>query len=153
MGGRRKRRSRWLKAVHDNEEAFSGEEMRVLVAQLTTAGDISGQIQVQVFLDYDNNDDNSDKEGKQEVKEEAKEGRPGEARNVGEKGQKQDDDSQRLELSKLFAFLRKEETSTFTLAEAVEAAKGKRTKKEKEHTRKTQYYKISSEDEHEHNHL
>ena len=31
--------------------------MRVLVAQLTTAGDISGQIQVQVFLDYDNNNE------------------------------------------------------------------------------------------------
>ena len=40
-----------------NEEAFSGEEMRVLVAQLTTAGDISGQIQVQVFLDNDNNNE------------------------------------------------------------------------------------------------
>ena len=38
----------------NSEEAFSGEDMRILVAQLTTAGEISGQIQVQLFPDFDN---------------------------------------------------------------------------------------------------
>ena len=38
----------------NSEEAFSGEEQRILVAQLTTAGEISGQIQVQLFPDFDN---------------------------------------------------------------------------------------------------
>ena len=37
--------------------AVSGDDFRVLVAQLTTAGDISGQIQVQVFLNNDNNNE------------------------------------------------------------------------------------------------
>ena len=36
-----------------NVEAFSGADRRVLVAQLTTAGQISGQMQVQVFLDFE----------------------------------------------------------------------------------------------------
>lgn len=38
----------------NSEEAFSGEDQRILVAQLTTAGEISGQIQVQLFPDFDN---------------------------------------------------------------------------------------------------
>lgn len=33
----------------DSHPAFAGEDLRVLVAQLTTAGEVSGQIQVQVF--------------------------------------------------------------------------------------------------------
>jgi hypothetical protein len=40
--------------VPANVEAISGDDMRVLVAQLTTGGEISGQIQCQVFLNGDN---------------------------------------------------------------------------------------------------
>ncbi len=35
--------------VSDSHPAFAGDDLRVLVAQLTTAGQISGQIQVQIF--------------------------------------------------------------------------------------------------------
>ena len=35
--------------VADSHPAFAGDDLRVLVAQLTTAGQISGQIQVQIF--------------------------------------------------------------------------------------------------------
>ena len=38
--------------ILSNSEAFAGEDRRVLVAQLTTAGTISGQIQCQVFLGF-----------------------------------------------------------------------------------------------------
>ena len=38
----------------NSEEAFSGEDQRILVAQLTTSGEVSGQIQVQLFPDFDN---------------------------------------------------------------------------------------------------
>jgi hypothetical protein len=37
-----------------NEEAFAGDDLRVLVAQLTTAGEISGQIQIQLFYNFSN---------------------------------------------------------------------------------------------------
>ena len=43
--------------VPANVEAISGEDMRVLVAQLTTSGEISGQIQCQVFLNGSNQDE------------------------------------------------------------------------------------------------
>ena len=33
----------------DSHPAFAGDDLRVLVAQLTTAGDVSGQIQIQIF--------------------------------------------------------------------------------------------------------
>ena len=33
----------------DNHAGFAGDDLRVLVAQLTTAGEVSGQIQVQIF--------------------------------------------------------------------------------------------------------
>ena len=33
----------------DSHPAFAGEDLRVLVAQLTTSGEVSGQIQIQVF--------------------------------------------------------------------------------------------------------
>jgi len=33
----------------ENHPAFAGDDLRVMVAQLTTAGDVSGQIQVQIF--------------------------------------------------------------------------------------------------------
>ncbi|MGB1057090.1 MAG: hypothetical protein ACPGYM_09155 [Flavobacteriales bacterium] len=43
----------WFALQGDNSpEAISGEDERVLVAQLTTAGEISGQIYVQVFLNW-----------------------------------------------------------------------------------------------------
>ena len=35
----------------ETHAAFAGEDLRVLVAQLTTAGEISGQIQIQIFQD------------------------------------------------------------------------------------------------------
>ena len=37
----------------DSHAAFAGEDLRVLVAQFTTAGTISGQIQMQVFVEGD----------------------------------------------------------------------------------------------------
>ena len=37
----------------DTHAAFAGEDLRVLVAQFTTAGTISGQIQMQVFVEGD----------------------------------------------------------------------------------------------------
>ena len=37
----------------DSHVAFAGEDLRVLVAQFTTAGTMSGQLQVQVFVDGD----------------------------------------------------------------------------------------------------
>ena len=40
-----------------NVEAISGDDQRVLVAQFTTAGEISGQIQCQVFLNGDNSNE------------------------------------------------------------------------------------------------
>ena len=40
--------------IASNVEAISGDDYRVLVAQFTTAGEISGQIQCQVFLNGDN---------------------------------------------------------------------------------------------------
>jgi hypothetical protein len=40
--------------IASNVEAISGDDYRVLVAQFTTAGEVSGQIQCQVFLDGDN---------------------------------------------------------------------------------------------------
>lgn len=43
--------------IATNVEAIAGEDLRVLIAQFTTAGDISGQIQVQVFLNGDNQDE------------------------------------------------------------------------------------------------
>ena len=43
--------------VPANVEAIAGEDLRVLIAQLTTAGDISGQIQVQVFNNGNNKDE------------------------------------------------------------------------------------------------
>ena len=43
--------------VPSNVEAISGDDMKVLVAQFTTSGDISGQIQCQVFLQGNNQDE------------------------------------------------------------------------------------------------
>ena len=43
--------------VPTSVEAVAGEDLRVLIAQLTTAGDISGQIQVQVFNNGNNKDE------------------------------------------------------------------------------------------------
>ncbi len=40
-----------------NAEAIAGDDQRVLIAQFTTPGDISGQIQVQVFLNGNNQDE------------------------------------------------------------------------------------------------
>lgn len=40
-----------------NVEAIAGEDLRVLLAQFTTAGDISGQIQVQIFYNGNNQDE------------------------------------------------------------------------------------------------
>jgi hypothetical protein len=40
--------------IPSNVEAISGDDYRVLVAQFTTAGEISGQIQCQIFLNGDN---------------------------------------------------------------------------------------------------
>ena len=37
----------------DSHVAFAGDDLRVLVAQFTTAGTMSGQLQVQVFVDGD----------------------------------------------------------------------------------------------------
>lgn len=33
----------------DNHPAFAGDDLRVMIAQLTTAGEVSGQIQIQIF--------------------------------------------------------------------------------------------------------
>jgi len=33
----------------ESHQSFAGEDLRVLIAQLTTAGDVSGQVQVQIF--------------------------------------------------------------------------------------------------------
>ena len=43
--------------IPTNVEAIAGEDLRVLVAQFTTSGDISGQIQVQIFYNGDNQDE------------------------------------------------------------------------------------------------
>lgn len=43
--------------IPTNAEAVAGEDLRVLIAQFTTAGDISGQIQVQVFYNGSNQDE------------------------------------------------------------------------------------------------
>lgn len=43
--------------VPTNVEAVAGEDQRVLIAQLTTSGEISGQIQVQVFFNGNNQDE------------------------------------------------------------------------------------------------
>ena len=43
--------------IPTNVEAIAGEDLRVLVAQFTTAGDISGQIQVQIFYNGNNQDE------------------------------------------------------------------------------------------------
>lgn len=43
--------------IASNVEAIAGEDLRVLVAQFTTAGEISGQIQVQVFRNGNNQDE------------------------------------------------------------------------------------------------
>ena len=40
--------------VPTNVEAYAGEDLKVLVAQFTTSGQISGQLQLQVFLNGDN---------------------------------------------------------------------------------------------------
>lgn len=40
--------------VASNVEAVAGEDLKVLVAQFTTSGQISGQLQLQVFLNGDN---------------------------------------------------------------------------------------------------
>lgn len=40
--------------IPSNVEAIAGDDYRILVAQFTTAGEVSGQIQCQVFLDGDN---------------------------------------------------------------------------------------------------
>lgn len=40
--------------IPTNVEAIAGSDLRILVAQLTTAGDISGQIQCQIFLEGSN---------------------------------------------------------------------------------------------------
>ncbi|MGB0179487.1 MAG: hypothetical protein ACPF8U_05460 [Flavobacteriales bacterium] len=43
--------------IPTNVEAIAGEDLRVLVAQFTTSGDISGQIQVQIFYNGNNQDE------------------------------------------------------------------------------------------------
>ena len=40
--------------IESNVEMVAGEDKKVLIARLTTAGEISGQIQVQIFLNDDN---------------------------------------------------------------------------------------------------
>jgi hypothetical protein len=47
----------WFVLPTAGDQAVSGEDLRVLVAQLTTAGEISGQIQCQVFLNGSNQDE------------------------------------------------------------------------------------------------
>ena len=43
--------------IATNAEAFAGEDLKTLVAQFTTSGAISGQFQVQVFRNFDNNNE------------------------------------------------------------------------------------------------
>ena len=43
--------------IATNVEAIVGEDLRVLLAQFTTSGDISGQIQVQIFYNGNNQDE------------------------------------------------------------------------------------------------
>ena len=43
--------------IPTNVEAIAGEDLRVLLAQFTTSGDISGQIQVQIFYNGNNQDE------------------------------------------------------------------------------------------------
>ena len=43
--------------IPTNVEAIAGSDLRILVAQLTTAGDISGQVQCQVFIEGSNDNE------------------------------------------------------------------------------------------------
>ena len=47
----------WFVFPDSGDQVVAGDDLRVLVAQLTTSGDISGQIQVQVFNNGNNQDE------------------------------------------------------------------------------------------------